>query len=271
MNERTEYIKNVKRIVVKVGTSTLAYSNGLLNFSHIESLVRQLADLHNRGYELILVSSGAIGAGMGKLGIKTRPKTIPEKQATAAVGQGILLHMYEKFFSEYGQTIAQILLTKEDADDKKRFINARNTFNNLLKKGVIPIVNENDAVAVDELKFGGNDNLSAVVSVITNSDLLVLLSDIDGLFNKDPRIDSSAEIISFIDNITDEIIKCAGGTGTALGTGGMISKIEAAQKAMKYGTSMIIANGAAPKILDKIMSGENVGTFFNAPLKESQK
>ncbi|SQB91637.1 gamma-glutamyl kinase [Clostridium tetanomorphum] len=185
--ERIHQLEKVKNIVVKVGSSTLTYNNGLLNLSHIEHLVRQLSDLHNKGYGIILVSSGAIGAGMGKLGLKEKPQSIPEKQAAAAVGQGILLHMYEKIFSEYGKTVGQILLTKEDMTDETRRDNAYNTFTSLLDKRVIPIINENDAVVVDEIKVGDNDTLSALVAKLVKADLLILMSDIDGLYDSDPR------------------------------------------------------------------------------------
>lgn len=202
--EREQHINHVKRIVFKIGTSTLTHSTGLLDLNRIENIVRQLTNIHNKGIEIVLVSSGAIGAGMGKLGLEKRPKTIPEKQAAAAVGQGVLLHMYEKLFSEYGKTVAQILLTKEDLLNRKRFLNARNTFFALLNQGVIPIVNENDAVAVDEIKFGDNDTLSAMVTSVVEGDLLVLLSDIDGLYDSNPKENENAKLISYVDTITDE-------------------------------------------------------------------
>lgn len=179
--ERREYLQNCQRIVVKVGSSSLTHTTGKLNFSRMEYLVRQLADLQHQGKELVLVSSGAIGAGMGKLGLKSRPKNIPEKQALAAVGQGILLHMYEKMFAEYGQTVAQVLLTREDISDRRRFLNARNALMTLLGYGAIPIINENDTVAVEEIKFGENDTLSALVASLVDADLLILLTDINGV------------------------------------------------------------------------------------------
>lgn len=264
MENRSGYIKDVHRIVIKVGTSTLAHSTGLLSFTRMEHIVRQLADLHNRGYEIVLVTSGAIAAGIGKLGLKSKPKSIPEKQAAAAVGQGILLHMYEKFFSDYGQVIAQILLTKEDMDHPERRSNAQNTLFSLLNQGVIPIINENDAIAVDEIKFGDNDTLSAVVSKITNADLLIILSDIDGLFDSNPRENPDAKLIHEVDKITDEIEYSAGGSGTKLGTGGMITKICAAKIATAAGTSMVIANGSISQVIVKIMDGETLGTWFKS-------
>ncbi|MCY6372131.1 glutamate 5-kinase [Clostridium ganghwense] len=261
---RKEHLKNVKRIVVKVGTSTLTHSTGLLNLNRIENLVRQLSDVHNRGIEVILVSSGAIGAGIGKLGLKEKPKTIPQKQAAAAVGQGILLHMYEKLFSEYGKIAAQILLTREDISDRTRFLNATNTFYALLEQGVIPIVNENDAIVVDEIKFGDNDTLSAMVASLVNADLLVLLTDIDGLYDSNPKTNPDAKFIHYVDNITDEIVGAAGDTGSSLGTGGMITKINAGKIATSSGSSMIIVNGDAPNVLNDILDGKEIGTFFKA-------
>jgi len=261
---RERYLKNPKRLVFKIGTSTLTHSTGLLDLNRIENIVRQLTNVHNKGIEIVLVSSGAIGAGMGKLGLKTRPKTIPEKQAAAAVGQGVLLHMYEKLFSEYGKTVAQILLTKEDILNRKRFLNARNTFFTLFNQGVIPIVNENDAVAVDEIKFGDNDTLSAMVTSLVEGDLLVLLSDIDGLYDSNPKENKDAKLISYVDDITDEIKEAAGGAGTSFGTGGMITKIKSAEIAVSSGASMIIVNGSLPNIINEILECKNVGTFFQA-------
>jgi glutamate 5-kinase len=262
MEGRKNYLGDVKRIVIKVGTSTLTHSSGLLNLARIESLVRQLADLHNQDYEVILVTSGAVGAGMGKLGLKTRPKTIPEKQAAAAVGQGILLHMYEKIFSEYGKTVAQILLTKDDFSSKHRSSNARNTFLELLKQKVIPIINENDAVVVNEIKVGDNDTLSALVASLIGADLLILLSDINGLYDDNPNVNPNAKLISFVESITSEIEKTASGAGTKLGTGGMTTKISAAKTATTSGTAMVIGNGSVAGILQSIVDGEEVGTLF---------
>ncbi|KOA19078.1 glutamate 5-kinase [Clostridium homopropionicum DSM 5847] len=269
-NSRLEYLKNVKRIVVKVGSSTLTHSTGLLNLSRIENLVRQFSDAHNRGIEVILVSSGAIATGVGKLGLKEKPKTIPEKQACAAVGQGILLHMYEKLFSEYGKIVAQILLTREDISHRMRYLNATNTFYALLEQGVIPIVNENDAIVVDEIKFGDNDTLSAMVASLVNADLLILLTDIDGLYDSNPKLNPEAKFISHVKEITEEIIASAGDAGSSLGTGGMITKIHAAKIATSSASSMIIVNGDAPNVIKEILDGKEIGTFFeaqNRPLK----
>lgn len=264
MNNRKDILENVKRIVVKVGSSTLTHSTGLLNLSTIENLVRQLSDIHNKGIEVILVSSGAVSAGMGKLGFKSKPKTIPEKQAAAAVGQGILLHMYEKFFGEYGKAVGQILLTREDVSHRTRFLNASNTFYALLEQGVIPIVNENDAIVVDEIKFGDNDTLSAMVASLVNADLLVLLTDIDGLYDSNPSTNKDAKFISYVKEITDDIVAAAGGAGSSIGTGGMATKINAGKIATSSSTSMIIANGDTSNVLNKIVDGIEIGTYFEA-------
>ncbi len=261
---RQEHLQNLKRVIVKVGTSTITHSNGLLNLNKIEKIVRQITNVHNKDLEIVLVTSGAIGAGMGKLGLKTRPKTIPRKQAAAAVGQGVLLHMYEKLFAEYGKTVAQILLTKEDILNRKRFLNARNTFFTLFKQGVIPIVNENDAIVVDEIKFGDNDTLSAMVASLVEADLLILLSDIDGLYDSDPRVNKDAKLISNIFEITDDIKKFADGAGTNLGTGGMVTKIKSAEIAIAAGVSMVIVNGSFHNVINDVLEGKDIGTFFVA-------
>lgn len=267
MNNRKEYLKDVKKLVVKVGSSTLTHSTGLLNLKRIENLARQLADIHNQGIQVVLVSSGAIGAGMGKLGLKVRPKTMREKQAAAAVGQGILIHMYEKFFSEYGKTIAQILLTKEDVVDRKRYLNARNTFFTLLSQGVIPVVNENDAVAIDEIKVGDNDTLSALVTNLIEADLLIILSDIDGLYDSDPNTNPNAKFIYSAKKITNQIKRSAKGTGSKLGTGGMVTKIKAAEIVVAANASMIIAQGSDPNIIIDILEGKEIGTLFEKNTK----
>lgn len=262
ISTRNDYLSNVKRIVIKVGSSTLTYPTGLLNFIRIEKLVRQIADINNRGIEVILVSSGAIAAGIGRLGLKTRPKTIPEKQAAAAVGQGILIHMYEKILSEYGKIGAQMLLTRDDMSDRRRFLNMRNAFFSLLESNVIPIVNENDAVIVDEIKFGDNDTLSAMVTGLVEADLLIILSDIKGLYDSNPKLNPEAKLINDVCEITDDIISCAGGAGSNLGTGGMITKLNAAKIAATSGASMIIVDGSEENVLSSVIEGKNVGTFF---------
>jgi glutamate 5-kinase len=273
--EYLQRLQSAQRIVVKVGTSTLTHPTGKLNFNLIEQLVRQLADLHNQGKEIALVTSGAVGAGMGRLGIAARPASIVENQALAAIGQGLLMQVYEKLFSEYGQIVAQVLLTRNDVSDRKRYLNSRNTILTLLKYGVVPIINENDTVAIEELKFkfGQNDCLSALVAGLIEADLLILLSDIDGLFTADPHNDQSARLVPLVAEIGPEIFKMAGGTGSALGTGGMITKIEAAQMATAAGTSMIIMNGSDPSEIQKVFQGKPIGTVFlsTQPVVTSRK
>lgn len=271
---RKDYIKNVNRVVIKVGSSTLTYPDGHLNISRLDLLVRQIADLRNRNIEVILVTSGAIGAGMGKLGFKTRPKTMPEKQAAAAVGQCVLMHMYEKLFAEYGQTVGQILLTREDVNDRVRFLNARNSIFTLIQNRVVPIINENDAVVVDEIKFGDNDTLSAMVSSLIEADLLILLSDIDGLYTDDPRVNKNSELISCVEKIDEEIEGKAKGAGSSLGTGGMHTKIQAANIAVSSGTAMVIANGSKDRVILDILDGQNEGTWFmpcNHPMQARKR
>lgn len=267
MNIREKYLKDVNRIVVKVGTSTITHKNGLLNFDRIDKIIRQLSDLRNQGKEVVLVTSGAIGVGVGKLGLKVKPSTIPEKQAAAAIGQGILLHIYEKFFSEYGQIVAQILLTKDDITNKTRYTNAKNTFDELLRQGVIPIVNENDAIATHEIKFGDNDTLSALVANVISADLLIILSDIDGLYDADPQKNASAKLISHVSEVTKDIDALAGDTSTKQGTGGMITKLRAAKIATSANIYMIIANGSKDNIIKKLLLHEDLGTFFSVENK----
>ncbi len=255
-------VTNAQTIVVKVGTSTLTHKNGKLNLEQIERLVRQLSDLRNQGKDVVLVSSGAIGAGMGKLNLEERPKTIPEKQAVAAVGQGILLHIYEKIFAEYGQATAQLLLTKADLEHRQRFLNARNTLLTLLKLGVIPIVNENDTVAFEEIKFGDNDTLAALVGTLIDADLVILLTDIDGFYDGDPRKNPDAKRISVVETIDETIESLAGNVGSKFGSGGMITKISAASITVNAGIPMMIAHGAEERILRRLTDGEDLGTLF---------
>jgi len=261
MGEKRRF-NSLKRIVVKVGSSSVAYATGKLNLFQIESLVRQLCDLHNQGKEVLLVTSGAIGTGAGKLGLAGRPRTIPGKQAAAAVGQGILMHIYEKFFSEYGVTSGQVLLTREDFSDRRRFLNARNALHALLQFGVIPVINENDTVAVDEIKLGENDTLSALVASLVDAELLILLSDIDGLFTSDPRKDPGARFIQEVKEINQEIESLAGGVGSKMGTGGMATKIQAAKIAAHSGVFTVIASSGEKDIIRRIIAGEQVGTVF---------
>ncbi|WP_027338583.1 glutamate 5-kinase [Halonatronum saccharophilum] len=255
-------VKEASRIVVKVGSSTLTYQNAKLNLGRIEKLIREVVDLRNSGKEVILVSSGAVAAGQGELDLKDGPTTIPQKQALAAIGQGILMKTYQKIFSEYGHKAAQVLLTQKDLTDRKRYLNSRNTINQLLSYGVIPIINENDTVAVEEIKFGDNDTLSSLVSSLIDADLLIILSDIDGLYTADPRKDKEASLISQVEEISSDIEAIAGGAGSGLGTGGMLTKIEAAKIATKAGIPLIIANGSEDRVLTSILSGEEDGTLF---------
>lgn len=253
------------RIAVKVGTSTLAHSTGNLNIRHVEDLCKVLSDLKNAGNEIILISSGAIGMGVGKLSLGKKPDDMPTKQAAAAVGQCELMYTYDKLFSEYNHTVAQILVTSPDIEGgemSERGTNFRNTLLRLLELGVLPIINENDTVATEEISVGDNDTLSALVARSCDADLLVLLTDIDGLYTSDPRTNSDAKLIDVVDEITPEIIACAGGRGSALGTGGMATKLHAAQICTEGGIDMIIANGDSPSILYNIVAGKNVGTKF---------
>ncbi|WP_371368614.1 Glutamate 5-kinase [Sporomusa rhizae] len=257
-----ENLCNAKRIVVKVGTSTLTHATGKLNLLRIEKLARELSDLANQGKQIILVTSGAVGAGMDRLGLKEKPKTIPEKQAAAAVGQGILLHIYEKMFGEYGQIVGQVLLTRADSVNRKRYTNSRNTLMALLNQGVIPIINENDAVSIDELKIGDNDTLSAMVASIIDADLLIILSDVEGVYTANPQTDPKAVLLSEITDITPGIEELAGGPGTMRGTGGMHTKIQAAKIAVNSGVAMVIATGGREGIVREVLEGNNIGTIF---------
>lgn len=251
-----------ERIVVKVGTSTITHGTGQLDLRQMEKLVRDLVDLANQGKKIVLVTSGAVGAGMGRLGFSRRPRTLREKQAVAAVGQGILLHMYEKLFAEYGRVVAQVLLTRGDFSDRRRYLNVSHTFSQLLEYGVIPIVNENDTTAVEELRFGDNDSLAALVAGAIDADLLIILSDIDGLYDDNPKINPNAHKISVVKEITPEIENLAGGAGSSLGTGGMCTKIQAAKMCTNSGIPMVIASGSAEWVLQDIVSGKEVGTIF---------
>ena len=250
------------RIVVKLGTSTLAHPSGLLNIRRVEELCKVLSDLKNAGHEIILVSSGAIGMGVGKLSLTARPDDTPTKQAAAAVGQCELMYTYDKAFSEYNHTVAQILLTAADVEDEGRFGNFRNTMHRLLELNVLPIINENDTVATEEIVIGDNDTLAAIVAVSMEADLLILLSDIDGLYTADPHTDPTATLITEIPAITDEIRSLAGGAGSHLGTGGMSTKLHAATICMEQGCDMVIANGAVPTALYDIADGKLIGSRF---------
>ena len=254
------------RIVVKVGTSTLTHGTGKLNIRRVEKLCKVMSDLKNAGHEMVLVSSGAIGMGVGKLNLSGRPSDMPTKQAAAAVGQCELMYTYDKLFDEYHHTVAQVLLTAEDVWNEKRRNNIKNTFTRLLELEALPIVNENDAVVTDEIgvenTIGENDTLSAIVAQLTEADLLVLMSDIEGLYTADPHRDPSATLIPLVRELTPEILALAGGSGSELGTGGMVTKLKAAKLCMEAGCDMIITNGARPDDLYRIADGEDVGTRF---------
>lgn len=255
-------IAEAKRVVVKVGTSTITYSNGKINYEKIEKLARIMTDLQNQGKEMILVSSGAGAAGVGRLGLDAKPSTIPGKQACAAVGQGILMHIYERLFGEYGQVVAQVLLTKADMVNRHSYANARNALQEMISWGVIPIINENDVVAIDEFKIGDNDNLSALVASLADADLDILLSDIDGLYTANPKTHPEAKLISVVEEVTPAIEATAGGVGSKNATGGMLTKLQAAKNAMSAGIALVIANGENLEVLRQIMKGEPVGTLF---------
>ena len=256
-----------KRIVIKVGTSTLTYENGKLNLRRFQQLCRVISDLQNSGNEIILVSSGALGVGVGKLGIKEKPSETPQKQAIAAIGQCELMFMYDKIFGEYDNTVAQILLTRSVIDDELLRINALNTFEALIAMRIIPVVNENDSVATDEIEganFGDNDMLSALVAKLVSADRLIIMTDIDGLFETNPRVDPYARLLKRVPEIDDEIKKMAGGTGSNRGTGGMSTKVAAAEIATQSGIECCVINGSNPEILYELMDGHNPGTLFEA-------
>lgn len=250
------------RIVVKIGTSTLAHPTGHLNIRRVEALCKIMSDIKNAGHEVILVSSGAIGMGVGKLGLRQRPTDIPSKQAAAAVGQCELMYTYDKLFSEYHHTVAQLLITGEDTVSEKRHINFTNTLNRLLELGALPIINENDTVATEEIVIGDNDTLAAIVAKSVNADLLILLSDIDGLYTADPHTTPDAELLHQVTEIDEHIRALAGVSSSAQGTGGMVTKLHAAQICLSCGCDMVIANGNDPANLYRILDGQQVGTTF---------
>ena len=251
------------RIVVKVGTSTLTHATGHLNIRRVEELCRVLSDIKNAGHEVILVSSGAIGMGVGKLGLRQRPQDIPGKQAAAAVGQCELMYTYDKLFGEYHHTVAQLLITGDDMQNEKRHCNFSNTIYRLLELGALPIINENDTVATDEIAIGDNDTLGAIVATSVKADKLIVLSDIDGVYTADPRTDPGARLISRITRIDEGTMTLAGSAGTKLGTGGMVTKFQAAKICLDAGCEMIIANGKNPMNMYDILDGKQVGTTFS--------
>lgn len=250
--------------MVKVGSSTLTHESGLLNLRRVERLVTVLSDIKNSGKQIILVSSGAMAVGVGKLSLREKPHDMPGKQAVAAVGQCELMYTYDKLFGEYNHVTSQILLTRDVMDDTHRKRNVQNTFCRLLEMGCIPIVNENDSVATEEIEFGDNDTLSAMVAVVAEADLLVLLSDIDGLYDYNPREEPNARLYSLVEEITPEIEASAKGVGSARGTGGMVTKVQAARLSQGHGIDMVIMNGAQPKRLYDLFDDKEIGTWFPA-------
>lgn len=261
-----EEIKNAKRIVIKVGTSTLTHGTGNIHLRRIEKLAMVISDIMNEGKEVVLVTSGAIGVGASKLKLKERPQTIREKQAVASVGQCELMHIYSKFFGDFSHVVGQVLLTRDVVEDEHIRENVCNTFETLLSMGILPIVNENDTVSIDEIenivRFGDNDNLSAIVATLTNADLLIILSDIDGFYDKDPRSNDDAKLLDTVEEITEELENAAGGAGTSFGTGGMITKVTAAKTANTAGVNMVLANGEKPEVIIDILNGDKIGTLF---------
>jgi len=261
-------INFANRIVVKVGTSTITYENGKINHGNIDKLCRAIADLMNRGKEVLLVTSGAIGVGVGFLNLSERPTDVRDKQALAAVGQCELMNAYTRSFAEYSYMCGQILLTKDDILDRLTKSNITNTIEALIEKKIIPVINENDSVSTAEIlhngTFGDNDTLSADVACLTNADLLIILSDIDGLYDDDPNKNPDANRISYVEKITEEMVEAAGAPGSKLGTGGMATKITAMKKVMEHGICGVIAQGSTPQILEQILDQENIGTFFAA-------
>ena len=250
------------RVVIKIGTSTLAHKTGLLNILRVEELCKVMSDLKNAGNEVILVSSGAIGMGVGKLGLSQKPTDIPTKQAAAAVGQCELMYTYDRLFSEYNHTVAQILLTGDDIEHADRKQNFVNTMRRLLELSAIPIINENDSISTNEIEIGDNDTLGAIVATAADADLLIILSDIDGLYTADPKQYNNARLLHNVEEITPEIEKMVGGAGSNLGTGGMITKLKAAKIVTQKGIDMVIANGENPLSLYDIIAGKDVGTRF---------
>lgn len=263
MTEARAHLCNAQIIVLKIGTSSLTFPNGLLHLARMQNLVKTVAKLQSMGKRVVLVSSGSIAVGVGKLGFtKEKPKDLPSKQAAAAVGQAVLMKMYQRFFSNSNTLVAQVLLTNDIMRDSERKQNVINTFATLLEMGAVPIVNENDTIATEEIVYGDNDTLSAVVATLCNADLLILLSDIDGLFTADPKRNPDAQRISIVPSISDEIIASAGSTGSSFGTGGMATKITAAKICHDHGIDTVIANAKSPEVVFSIIKGEDVGTLF---------
>lgn len=265
---RKDILKKVRRIVLKVGSRVLTAKGRTLNQPVFDRLAKEVSAAKKLGFEVVIVSSGAIAAGMGRLGLMEKPKTMPQKQASAAIGQSALMWNYERAFSFYGERVAQILLTRDDLSNRNRYLNARNTLLTLLGFGVIPIINENDTVVVEEIKFGDNDNLSALVTNLANADLLVILSDIDGLYDRDPRLHKSARLIPLVSQVTPELERKASGTISPISIGGMVTKLQAARKASLFGVSTVLANGMVEGILGRVLRAEEVGTLFSSQVNK---
>jgi glutamate 5-kinase len=257
-----KYLKDKKKIVVKVGTSLLAYDNGKINLARMEKLVRVLADLHNSGREVVLVSSGAVGVGVGMVGLAEKPVELVKKQALAAIGQVGLIRLYQKFFDEYNKLVAQVLLTRDGIENSLRRKNARNTLNELISMGIIPVVNENDTVITDEIEFGDNDTLSAAVGTLIHADLLLILTNTDGVFTSDPHINHSAQKVPKVMNASDDLKHVDLKGSSKLGSGGMASKIAAAELCREHNVDVVIANGTDPGTIMEVLEGKDLGTFF---------
>ena len=259
---RISALKGVKRVVIKIGSRVLASAGSGLNSRRIKRIAKEIGELHKRGFEIVIVSSGAVVAGMNELGLTKRPREIPLKQAAAAIGQSKLIQMYERMFREYDIKVAQILLTRDDIADRRRFLNSRNTLLTLLSYKVLPVINENDTVAVDEIKFGDNDLLSGLVTNVVDADLLIIMSDIDGLFTANPSLHKDAVLIPVVKEIDRNIEEIAGGSATIEGTGGMTSKVETAKRVSEYGIPTVIMNGNVSGLLNRLFTGFEVGTLF---------
>lgn len=267
---RKKILAKFKRIVIKIGSRVLTADNGDLDSVFLDSLAQEIARLREKGAEVIVVSSGAIAAGIRELGLRERPRTIPQKQATAAVGQSKLMQAYEEAFSRHDLKVAQVLLTGDDLANRRRFLNARGTLDALLSYGVVPIINENDTVVVEEIKFGDNDNLSALVTSLVEANLLIIMTDIDGYYDGDPRTNPDARLVSLVPVITKSVERAAAGSGSSIGTGGMATKIAAAKRAGRYGVATLIINGRKAGTLARALAGDEVGTLF-LPSEESLK
>jgi glutamate 5-kinase len=265
---RRAILKNARRFVLKVGSRVLTAKGRTLSQGVFDRLAREVSSAKKCGYEPVLVSSGAIAAGMGRLSMTEKPKTMPQKQAAAAIGQSALMWNYERAFSFFGEKVAQVLLTRDDLSNRNRYLNARNTLFTLLEFSVIPIINENDTVVVQEIKFGDNDNLSALVTNLVNADLLIILSDIDGLYDRDPRLHKNARLIARVDHVTPEMEKKATGTLSPIGIGGMVTKLQAARKAALFGVPTILANGLKEGVLERVLQGADEGTMFTSEINK---